>query len=287
MKKRVFIAIISAISTTVLACICLKNLCNFCGITILSILSFLFFYKINDYIANFKTLENNSRIDILFLLIFFIWLFIPMSHISNENNLKIEHRKSAEFKNFIIDDNINYEFGKNFNDWFNDRFFLRDDLVELFNKTSVSLLKENSRAYIDKDWIFTKNEPINKVTKEDMDSLIEFNKFCEQNGIKLYILIVPTKNDVYFSKKSHIIQNKGQQDFQYMLDGYKNELKIVYPYDKLIQHKKDDYMYFKTDHHWTDNGAYIGYSELMKIIKKDFNSVKVQTPDDYTFYPYI
>ena len=56
---------------------------------------------------------------------------------------------------------------------------------------------------------------------------------------------------------------------------------IIYPKEQLIKNKKNNYMYFKTDHHLTDEGTYIVYQELMKAIKKDFKNIYISSKDDY------
>lgn len=253
---------------------------------ILSIIFFLFFYKIFDYVANFKTLENKSRIDIFFLFIFFVWLFIPMSHIYKCDYSVLENRDRAEFKNLINNNKINYNFGNNFNNWFNDRFCLRDDLVKLQLQTSNVLLKKSQKGYIDGDWLYwDPNTPIT-CNDENSESLVKLNDFCNKNGIKLYVLIVPNKNDIYFSKKSNRLTPKINNYVQKELlqkEGI-NNLKIVYPYNEFLKEKDNKLLYFKTEHHWTDDGVFLGYNELMKVVKKDFPSVKIQTEKDYDYF---
>ena len=51
---------------------------------IISVLTYLLAYKFSSYVADFKSVKEKSRIDILFLTIFFIFLFIPMSNINRD-----------------------------------------------------------------------------------------------------------------------------------------------------------------------------------------------------------
>ena len=283
-RKRTIISIF----LTLIGIFLLKNFWIDCKLSliIISIILFLFFYKIFDYIANFNTLENKSRIDVFFLLIFFIWLFVPMIHINKGNYSILENREKAKFVGLINDNKINYDFGKIFNNWFNDRFCLRDDLVKLYSQISLTLLKKCSKGYIEKDWIYWDTNKKQKYDKENLESLIKFQKFCEDNDIRLYVFIVPDKNDIYFSKKSnrytHISNEYVNKEILEQKDS--KNIKIIYPYKKFLYEKNDKLLYFKTEHHWTDDGAFIGYSELMKIIKKDYPSVNVQTEKDYNYF---
>lgn len=56
---------------------------------------------------------------------------------------------------------------------------------------------------------------------------------------------------------------------------------IIYPLDELKEADKSDYVYFKTDHHWTDWGAYIGYQALLKQLKKDFPDIYEAKEGDF------
>ena len=102
---------------------------------IILVVSFLFFWKLVNYISNFKTLKQASRLDIIFLTSFFIILFIPMSHI-NKNDISIqENRTLAKWNGFLKPNGeINWKFGEDFNNWFNDRFALREKTITIHQK---------------------------------------------------------------------------------------------------------------------------------------------------------
>lgn len=254
-------------------------------VIITSVLSFLFFYKILDYTANFKTLKNKSRIDIVFLFIFFVWLLVPMSHINKKTRLVMENRERAPKPSFVNLGNVNYSYGEDFNKWFNDRFLLRDALVHLYNQISLGLTHKTTQGYIDKDWLYSGfYKPNSTIPTANTDAVLKLNNFCKQNNIKLYFLVVPYKNNIYLSSKSNVLINKSHKNFVDTLSNYNGKLNIIYPYDQLERNKSKEYMFFKTEHHWTDDGAFIGYKELMKSIKQDFPNVKIRTASDYTYF---
>ena len=104
-------------------------------VIIILILSYLFAYKVSNYVADFKTVKNKSRIEIIFLTIFFVFLFIPMSNINKDEISTQENRRLAQYKPFINQDGqINYDFGKNFNEWFNDRLYKRNKIISIYLK---------------------------------------------------------------------------------------------------------------------------------------------------------
>ena len=61
------------------------------------ILSFLLSYKLVQYVSKFKLLEHNSRIDIVFVVVFLMLLCVPMSHISTAEKSEQENRMLAKY----------------------------------------------------------------------------------------------------------------------------------------------------------------------------------------------
>ena len=112
--------------------------------------------------------------------------------------------------------------------------------------------------------------------------------FCNQNNIKLYILIAPRKEEIYPDVVKKYSANFSQYEKTNQMRKYitdKTGIPIIYPFEELKELSKHDFAYFKTDHHWTDNGAYIGYAELMKVIQKDFPNLYINKKSDFdTFY---
>ena len=51
-------------------------------------------------------------------------------------------------------------------------------------------------------------------------------------------------------------------------------LSIIYPYERLLNESEKNLTYWKNDTHWNTYGAYIGYLELIKEIKKDFPDIQ-------------
>jgi len=266
--------------------------------TIISILGFLISAKLTSYLADFKNIKNQSRIDIVFLSIFFIILFIPMSKI-NQNKISIdEHRVLSNWKPLISKNgNLNYNFGKNFDNWFNDRFFTRQILVSSYMDFRYFIAKkyyETQTCIINKtnNWMMEKSKYKNiKFSDKDLDTTVaniqKLQEFCNKNNIKPYIIISPSKYTIY---KNNLYPYIGEinevQETKKVIDYIKDKtnIEVIYPYEQLDKKAKEDYVFFKADHHWTDDGAYIGYLELMKQIKKDYPNIYISKPEDYDYF---
>lgn len=288
MKKRTIISVLLTIG----AMVATYKLWHHAPVLIfisIMILSFLLSYKITDYVADFKTIKNNSRIDIIFLLIFFVLLCIPASNMEKDKKSLIENRYLAKKPIFISKHKLNLEYGKEFNSWFNDRFNARKyairantALICMINSKNctngmVTFDKKHKLMYRENFWGM---EPINE-DKEDIlktyaGNLNRFQDYCKKNNIGLYFLIVPRQAD-YFDFDIPDKRKKSADPAEEIIKYLKTNTnqKIVYPTQQMAQANKETPVFFKTDHHWTKKGAYVGYSETIKTIQKDYPDIKL------------
>ncbi len=258
---------------------------------IIGICLFLLFYKLTNYLADFKINKNASRLDIIFLAVCAILMFIPISHINQDRISTKENRKLTVFKPLFNEDKtINFNFGKDFDAWISDRFNCRAALVNAYNNLAYKIAGNyhiTQKAYLDKktNWMFGFPIVLEKLSSSKIEESIKglngFDKFCKENNIKLYLLIVPDKNDIYIQQT--IAQKKYQDSYTDSINVLKSKthVPIIYPYNELLNASKKDYVFFKTDHHWTDWGTYIGYKELIKEIKKDYPYIKEVQKNDF------
>lgn len=298
-KKRYFIALcftIGILYFTHHTWLGHKNSANFDFLLyiVISILGYLISLKITSYIANFSTIKNQSRIEILFLTTFFIVLLLPMSYINQEKISKSENRKLATWHKLIDKDGkFNYKFGKDFENWFNDRFALRKELIELnyIYKYFINDKLETEKMYYYKDsnvaflkFHIPKEETFSKENIQPVvTELNKLNKFCNKHNIKLYVLIVPYNQYIYQQYAKAFANPEGLEKLNYnikMLQD-KSDANIIYVYEDLKKASEKDFVAFKTDHHWSEYGAFIGYQRIMKEIQKDFPNIKIAKETEF------
>ena len=264
---------------------------------IIAVLSYLLFLKLSSYLADFKNLKYQSRIEIIFLAMFFTLLFIPMSNINQAERSKFENRSLAKWKPLIKSSGVmNYNFGKDYEKWFNDRFGYRMNLIS-FNQLKEfddDTIGSPKFFFIKKrNWLFAKDKILNGAPHFSKDSveytaslLTGLNVFCKVHGIKLYVLIVPYSSYIY---SSELRQYKSVHE-KYVKETNKNiellraktDTKIINLYNILANASKGhEYVYFKVDHHWTDYGAFWGYQKLMREIKNDFPNIHILGESDF------
>ena len=108
------------------------------------------------------------------------------------------------------------------------------------------------------------------------------NDFCNSHNIKFYLVVVPAKEDIY--KEQNIYKPAGKnENFNKIYEYAKKntDLKIVFPAEQFKSLGKTNFVFFKTDHHWTHYGAFTGYTLLANEIKKDFPQFLPETKKDF------
>ncbi len=256
------------------------------------ILAFLLSYKLVQYVSKFKLAEHNSRIDIVFVITFLALLFVPMSRISTAEKSMQENRMLAKYPN-MFEKTLNQNYGKQFEQWFNDRFNGRDFMISAYSrlKLAINRVYKYGEAILIKDnnWTFNGNFTPNipSSQRKIINGLKEFKEFLRQNNIRFYMMIVPPKSFIY---REYLLEGS---DFDYKkfkalnqwvkkdLVAQNSDLNIVYLYNMLRKARHQDFVFFKQTHHWTDWGAYNGYQELMKVIAKDYPDIHIVHLDEY------
>lgn len=81
----------------------------------------------------------------------------------------------------------------------------------------------------------------------------------------VYDIIVPLSMDIVLNStiRSELNTSSQKDAIKYMYSGF-TETKTVDIYDTLRAHR-DEYLYFRTDHHWTALAAYYSYTEWAKV----------------------
>ncbi len=81
--------------------------------------------------------------------------------------------------------------------------------------------------------------------------------------VQIYNMIVPTAVEFYLPQKYQSM-NQSQKEVIDLIYGSLNpSIKKVDAYDALAAHT-NEYLYFRTDHHWTGQGAYYAYTAFCK-----------------------
>jgi hypothetical protein len=249
-------------------------------------------YKLNNWVL--KIPNKIYLLDLCFISVFAVLLVIPVSSLDSSENNNSENRRLSRWPSLVINGVYNFNFGREFDSWFNDRFNLRAQAISL----NAQLLRKINRTTVmggvvyDKQsqWMFNLSQIDNRniapnIQDKVIESLKEFNDFLSSNNIKFYVMVVPSKADVYRKDLNFYKTVQGVQ-YESLINRLtsQKDYPFIFLYDELAEGAKSDYVFFKTDHHWTDWGSYLGYKALMKRVKEDFNNATSASTEDFKKY---
>ena len=90
-------------------------------------------------------------------------------------------------------------------------------------------------------------------------SVSSISKALGAEGITTYSMLVPNSAEFYTSEEYHTGEYGQKNMIDYTYSQMDSSVKTVDSYSKLQAHTQE-YIYFRTDHHWTQLGAYYAYT---------------------------
>ncbi len=117
--------------------------------------------------------------------------------------------------------------------------------------------------------------------QSNLDALSE--RYAER-GITLLVVVSPNKNTIYperVPKQLSVLASESRLDqlVNYLRVHGREQLIDLRP--SLIAAKSEREIYYATDTHWNDYGAYIAYSALMSEISKAYPNLEIHPSSDF------
>ena len=247
-----------------------------------------------------KKIMQNFSVDFIFLCIFCLSLIIPTITINNNEISAQEQRRLATFPNLVENNKINYDFGQKFDNYINDRFFARDKIIfaytNLVYRLSVYVYKNKHNLWVMKHTNHFIGPAIvpNFTTKRLKiigENLQKFQTSLAQRNRKFYVVSYPFQATFFKDFNISYNQNKHQlpqQKRRYLSDDtfakiMNDKYNITYiDVNPIFKEKqKEDFVFYKTDHHPTDFGFFVMYTRLMAEIQKDFPDIETHSLNDF------
>ena len=224
----------------------------------------------------FKSMLNVPYANVALVAFVSLTLLLPASNIDTKSTKSIiENRNLAVYKPITHNSVLNFNYGKNFENWFNDRFYLRSRLQKIRTSTYYKLNRVfmKNQNYRLNDWIWVLADFVkfdkNKLEKLVSDAISLKNHWNAKN---LILLVYPSKSEIYCEytlqtrcvKSSHILFEQIQQRLKSLnITDLNIKLFNISPY--LEKHKKGkDLLFFLDEHHMTQYGNQIVIDGLIE-----------------------
>ncbi len=103
-----------------------------------------------------------------------------------------------------------------------------------------------------------------------LENIAKFSKFAEESDLPVYVAVPPRKMDALASSLPDTFPREHTLRLYALLKNSLAEDAVYVDLLSVLSGKSEfaGHLYFKTDHHWTADGAYLAYREIVKAMGK-------------------
>jgi hypothetical protein len=193
-------------------------------------------------------------------------------------------------------------------DYYSDHFGFRNSLIHSLSlakyHTGLGLDNHNTGIIIGKSgWLFYPSDApdpnlladrnLNPFTPSELDAWVNLleqrNRFCEEHHIAFIAVIPPDKQTVYPEYLPDAVTRIGKvtrlDQLIARLHETHSRVKLIDLRPTLMEAKKQNRIYFKTDTHWNDYGAYAAYPVIINAVNEVLPWAKIQLQPKSEFIP--
>lgn len=198
----------------------------------------------------------------------------PENSFSENENRTLQERPSGSLS--AIWDSTWQE---KFTDFLSDQFPVRDALTAFRSQLKYDLgIRDTNSTYIGKNqYLFE------KITENDIDS-INFQSNLKsvsdlmesQNDLATQIMLVPSSGNVSPENLPNFAEEYDYEVLQNQVKETLHDCDVVDLLEKFQTEQEQTQLYYRNDHHWTTDGAYLAYQALMQgkgTYEGDFSTV--------------
>ncbi|CAK8719260.1 MAG: SGNH hydrolase-like domain-containing protein, acetyltransferase AlgX [Candidatus Electronema aureum] len=229
----------------------------------------------------------------LFLLVLIVplglFLVSPRKEISTA-----EKRKLATFPKVKGNLQGMLAFPKQFDIFYQDHFGLRDSLIRASNAISLNVLHLSPSPVVIKGkegWFFYTGESViddyygqRQADAISMDEYLALfadrRDWLSRIGVRYLFIPVPNKITVYDAYLPNRIQrSRGLSFYEEFIAAANKEVTFhdtVNLYALFKRHKEERQLYFKTDTHWTNEGAMLAFNQMIAYCKQWFPEAQMR-----------
>jgi len=264
------------------------------------LVALLFFYLIHFIDVRMIRIFFNSRVVLSGLWLWLLFIYFPLAHslLNITANSPAEENRQMNKKPQLRWDALPGYLEK-YTHYYNDFFPCRGHFIFLQSYLKLKLLgiPATDKVLIGKkQWLFfhkNNNQPSTVDYYRNLDPFTESElrawkevlqarqKWLASRGIDYLFLIIPNKNTIYPEYMPDYIKKVGPYSRMDQLLDYIKKHSTIYIPDlrPSLRAAKGKYLlYYRTDTHWNDYGAFIGHQELLKYIATHYPRFKEAQP---------
>ena len=232
--------------------------------------------------------RNNNRIESIVTISVFVLIlavFLAGSLIADDKEFSDnENRYLAEMPKLVISDITDGTYGKSIETYVQDHIIARDILMGLKSSSdSIIGKKDNGEVYFgDNGYLFA----IEEVDYDQLEKNISYvNVFADKiaasgRDIDIKAMIVPTASEIYpqyLPKNADVPMQT--EELAKIADALSCDFVDV---TDILKKHAGEYIYYRTDHHWTTLGSYYAYRTYMNEVYGKTEEIKLPEQEGYS-----
>lgn len=203
------------------------------------------------------------------VLVFFLFLFgytlFDLTQTDREYS-EFENKYLAQKPPFTMKAFLNNEWTQDYEEYINDQFVLRDDWITLKSVCESMLLKieNNGIAYGEDGYMFEKFTTLSGDQRAQYDRNLGYAMTFLNNhqNDNVTFAIIPNAYAIMPEKLPAGLEQIDQLALIQEAYAQAPESAGIVDFSGTLTEHKDEYIYYRTDHHWTSLGAYYAYQQL-------------------------
>lgn len=215
-----------------------------------------------------KRLNVPNLITCIAFFVLLIFMAVMTIVLPKQDFLEMENDYAEKFPQLSAKAVFNRTYMNKMENYISDHFAGRIGWIKARTVLETSLGKqERNGIYI------LKNRLVEKISEPDYSladkSAAAINKFAESTEAPVFVMIVPTSAEIYADELPKNAPNADQEEFiNYVYGELGKSVSTINVYQTMFSNR-DDYIYYRTDHHWTTRGAYLAYAAAGKKMGYD------------------
>ncbi len=203
-------------------------------------------------------------ITVVMFLLFFIGVVIGLFIKKDVKFSEQENRYLAERPELSLSALSSGRYGKEYETYLSDQFPFRNQWITLRTITELLLQKKevNGVYFAEDDYLIELKDSENYESEQAAKNIEYLEEFVRNNSEGMdnsfSILLVPDKSAVLRNKLPASAETADEWKIIKEIYDRCESADCVDVYEELEKHK-EEYIYYRTDHHWTSLGSYYGY----------------------------
>ena len=181
-----------------------------------------------------------------------------------------ENRELAQMPDFTIGAWASGDFAEEYDHFVSDSFPWRDFFLRLnakLNQYYTQMSFDDEGVWIENRFLYRNRGMGHYVPEaENIDTYVDAINYVKENlpETDVYVMLIPAAFNFYAPERFQDPQTKAAVNMEKIFGRIHKDVYRVNIYSALNA-AKDDYIYFRTDYHWTARGAYRGYEVFADV----------------------